>query len=123
MAGFSFSAFADPVRQLLDEHVAFMDALSSMVEASGGESDTLTHTAEAMLEIGWDEINQHLNVHFVKEEEIFFPGIEDLVPGARVKFQYLHVDHDRLRECFEALTNALQDYRAVGPTSGSLVRI
>jgi iron-sulfur cluster repair protein YtfE (RIC family) len=73
--------------------------------------------AMSTIEHAWHAVNEHLNVHFVKEEDIFFPFIERLVPGARVKFQFLHVDHERLRESFELFTEALQDVRAHGTSA------
>jgi hypothetical protein len=84
MTPFSYSAYADPVRQLLDEHVAFMSALGSMMEAVDTDvnASSLSHAALAQIELGWSEVNQHLNVHFIKEEEIFFPSIEERTRSA-----------------------------------------
>jgi len=110
----------DPVRQLIDEHEIFMEALQELADAMAhvpADAAALPDDALATAENVWAWVNEHLNVHFVKEEEVFFPFIERLVPGARVKFQFLHVDHDRLRENFESYTEALQNYRAAGPTA------
>src|ERR1051325_344590 len=84
----------DPIRQLIEEHAILMKALKELsiaVHAILPGADTLPAYALATAERVWHEVNEHLNVHFVKEEEIFFPYIERLIPGARVKFQFLHV--------------------------------
>jgi hemerythrin-like domain-containing protein len=110
----------DPVRQLIDEHEIFMDALNELAGVMATFSDgarRMPAGAMSTIEGAWHAVNEHLNVHFVKEEDIFFPFIERLVPGARVKFQFLHVDHERLRECFELFTEALQDVRAHGTSA------
>jgi|GEM_PF-5882602 len=110
----------DPVRQLIDEHEIFMEALAELaaaLEIVPAGSTELPTPVLATAERIWHEVNEHLNVHFVKEEDVFFPYIERLIPGARVKFQFLHVDHDRLRENFESFTIALQNYRAAGPSA------
>lgn len=107
----------DPVRQLIDEHEIFMDALGDLRRILSSLSEgTSIIPADDMARIDeiWKAVNEHLNVHFVKEEVVFFPMIERLIPGARVKFQFLHVDHDRLREDFEEFTIRLQNYRAHG---------
>ncbi|MDB5035516.1 MAG: hypothetical protein JWQ98_2757 [Chlorobi bacterium] len=113
----------DPIRQLIDEHEIFMEALNDLAAAmllvpEGARElpPGVFATAEAI----WRAVNEHLNVHFVKEEEVFFPYIERMIPGARVKFQFLHVDHDRLRENFEEYTEALQNYRAFGGSMGGV---
>jgi hemerythrin-like domain-containing protein len=113
-------SLTDPVRQLLDEHEIFMEALYALAEAMStvpAGASTCPPDVYETIERVWSSVNEHLNVHFVKEEEIFFPHIEKLIPGSRVKFQFLHVDHDRLRENFEDFTEALQNYRAVGGTA------
>jgi hemerythrin-like domain-containing protein len=105
------------VRQLIDEHEIFMDALeelASLMELIPEGARELSADSFATVERIWHAVNEHLNVHFVKEEEVFFPYIERLIPGARVKFQFLHVDHDRLRESFDRFTEAIQDYRHAG---------
>lgn len=94
-----------------------MEALQNLAFVMGGVPEgaaEISAEALATVERVWHEVNEHLNVHFVKEEEVFFPFIERLIPGARVKFQFLHVDHERLREAFESYTHALQNYRALG---------
>ncbi len=104
---------SNPVQQLIDEHVIFMDALEELaaVMASVDDNDTrLSEDVLAAVRRYWGTINEHLNVHFVKEEEIFFPFIERLFSNARIKFQFLHIDHDKLRDRFEELTVALQDH-------------
>ena len=55
-------------------------------------------------------IREHLNVHLVKEEEIFFPRLEKLVPRGRVKFLYLNYDHEYLREYFDDFCATITDY-------------
>jgi hemerythrin-like domain-containing protein len=101
----------DPVRELIDEHVIFMRALEELVAITtsiGTETEAIAPEILSALETQWHAVDEHLNVHFLKEEEIFFPAIERLFPTARVKFQFLHVDHDRLREAFERFTLLLQ---------------
>jgi hemerythrin-like domain-containing protein len=105
----------DPVRQLIDEHEIFMDALGELrrIMSSLPEGTLQIPTADLeRIEEIWHVVNEHLNVHFVKEEVVFFPMIERMIPGSRVKFQFLHIDHERLRENFEEFTTALQNYRA-----------
>lgn len=128
----------NPVRQLIDEHEIFMEALTKLVdamafagerveerggEASGESHDQLPPGVMATIDEVWHAVNEHLNVHFVKEEEIFFPFIERMIPGSRVKFQFLHVDHDRLRDCFEEFTETIQDYRYRGPSRERVERL
>jgi iron-sulfur cluster repair protein YtfE (RIC family) len=111
---------SDPVRQLIDEHEMFMEALEELSAIMASVSDTasmLPPSALRSVEEVWRSVNEHLNVHFVKEEEVFFPLIERLFPGARVKFQFLHMDHEKLRENFEEFTCALQDYRLLGQSA------
>jgi hemerythrin-like domain-containing protein len=111
----------DPVRQLIDEHEIFMNALDGLAETLAsipGGSESIPAAALPAIVHAWESINEHLNVHFVKEEEIFFPYIERLFKGGRVKFQFLHIDHDRLREDFERFTILLQNHR-VGHSSAS----
>jgi hemerythrin-like domain-containing protein len=110
----------DPVRQLIDEHEIFMDALHDLATVIATVPDGALRMpigAMSTIEGAWHAVNEHLNVHFIKEEDIFFPFIERLVPGARVKFQFLHIDHERLREAFERFTEALQDCRAHGTSA------
>ena len=112
----------DPVRELIDEHVIFMRALEDLVDVTrgiGGEQQAIDRpTLDALQEL-LDAVDEHLNVHFLKEEEVFFPAIERLFPSARVKFQFLHVDHDRLREAFELFIALVQSARhgRLEPTS------
>ena len=108
------SDILDPVRELIDEHVIFLEALEELVIVTAGLDRTRLSIDAATLEAIdglWRMVDEHLNVHFLKEEEIFFPAIERLFPQARVKFQFLHVDHDRLREAFERFTAILQHAR------------
>lgn len=103
----------NPVRQLIDEHEIFMDALEKLSGELATVPDDASCLPTSVLDVvrqSWRAINEHLNVHFVKEEEIFFPYIERMFPNARVKFQFLHVDHDKLRDEFEIFTAALQDH-------------
>jgi hemerythrin-like domain-containing protein len=108
------SRLIDPVRELIDEHVLFMSALEDLVGVTatiGPEQASIDGaTLEALQEL-LDAVDEHLNVHFLKEEEIFFPAIERLFPTARIKFQFLHVDHDRLREAFELFIGLVQRAR------------
>src|SRR5947208_2412769 len=91
----------DPILELIDEHKKFMSALAQLEsELEPATDGILSNKSFAVVQSAWREVNEHLNVHFVKEEEVFFPFIESMFPYARVKFQFLHVDHDRLRECF-----------------------
>ncbi len=116
----------NPVRQLIDEHELFMEALTTLVDAMDGvkeNSEALPEGVMSVVDEVWHAVNEHLNVHFVKEEEIFFPFIERMIPGSRVKFQFLHVDHDRLRECFEEFTETIQDYRYRGPSRERVERL
>ena len=114
---------SDPVRQLIDEHEIFMTALDSLAETLQSIPEGASAIPEESLPVvmhAWEAINEHLNVHFVKEEEIFFPYIERLFKGGRVKFQFLHVDHDKLREDFERFTVLLQNHRAIGATTAGI---
>lgn len=104
----------DPVRELIDEHVLFMSALEELVCVTitiSPDSERIDAAILDSLQHLVDSIDEHLNVHFLKEEEIFFPAIERLFPTARVKFQFLHVDHDRLREAFELFLALVQSAR------------
>jgi hemerythrin-like domain-containing protein len=108
------SDIVDPVRELIDEHVIFMSALEELVAVTHRlvkQEGVVDPEALAAMEAHWHAVDEHLNVHFLKEEEIFFPAIERLFPTARVKFQFLHVDHDRLRDAFEVFTKLLQHAR------------
>ena len=112
-------SITDPVRQLIDEHTIFMSALDTLADTLATIPDgaaTIPEQALPAIMMSWEAINEHLNVHFIKEEEIFFPYIERLFRGGRVKFQFLHIDHDRLREDFERFTLLLQNHRAAGAT-------
>lgn len=116
----------NPVRQLIDEHEIFMDALHELASLMREVPEGARRLPAGMLgsvENVWHAVNEHLNVHFVKEEDIFFPFIEKLVPGARVKFQFLHVDHERLRESFELFTEALQECRIHGSSPRSITSL
>ncbi|MBC8144368.1 MAG: hemerythrin domain-containing protein [bacterium] len=104
------STITDPVRELLDEHVIFLAALEELVDVTARiDRDAAAIEPELIesMQRLWASVDMHLNVHFLKEEEIFFPAIERLFPSARVKFQFLHVDHDRLRDEFEHFTQLL----------------
>lgn len=108
------AALIDPVRELIDEHVLFMSALEELVEVTGSiavDGPRIEPATLASLQSLIDVVDEHLNVHFLKEEEIFFPAIEWLFPTARVKFQFLHVDHDRLRDTFELFFALVQSAR------------
>ncbi|HYM20576.1 MAG TPA: hemerythrin domain-containing protein [Candidatus Kapabacteria bacterium] len=105
----------NPVKQLLAEHDAFRascDELQRVVhrlEHDGyraviGTSDyaTLLRTREV--------IREHLNVHLVKEEQVFFPRLEAIVPQGRIKFLFLNYDHEFLRVYFDEFCKIVSDF-------------
>jgi hemerythrin-like domain-containing protein len=46
----------------------------------------------------------------IKEEQIFFPRLEKLVPQGRIKFLFLNYDHEYLRKYFDDFCNIVSDY-------------
>jgi hemerythrin-like domain-containing protein len=105
----------NPILQLLREHDAFRlicDELSGLLdkfEASGHRATVATADYAILLKAR-ETIREHLNVHLVKEEEIFFPRLEKLVPQGRVKFLYLNYDHEYLRQYFNEFCDAISDF-------------
>jgi hemerythrin-like domain-containing protein len=57
-----------------------------------------------------ENIREHLNVHLVKEEQVFFPRLEQLVPHGRVKFLFLNYDHEYLRDHFDEFCKIVSDF-------------
>src|SRR5689334_3968346 len=57
-----------------------------------------------------ENIREHLNVNLVKEEEVFFPRLEKIVPNGRIKFFYLNYDHEYLRIYFDEFCTIVSDY-------------
>jgi hemerythrin-like domain-containing protein len=104
-----------PLKQLLREHEEFrricdeLTDLLNRLDASGYRA-TITMKDYAILLRGRETIRHHLNVHLVKEEEIFFPRLEKIVPQGRVKFLYLNYDHEYLRTYFEDFIRTINDY-------------
>jgi len=105
----------NPIRQLLDEHVAFRISCSDLLgfierlERDGYRASITTSDYALMLKTR-ENIREHLNVHLIKEEEIFFPRLEKLVPQGRIKFLYLNYDHEYLRNYFEDFCSIVSDF-------------
>lgn len=106
---------SNPVRQLLAEHVAFRAAcdelltLTERLEREGYRAQIKTSDYATLLRTR-EIIREHLNVHLVKEEEIFFPRLEAIVPQGRVKFLFLNYDHEFLRVYFEEFCQIVSDF-------------
>ena len=106
---------SNPIRQLLDEHTAFRISCNDLLgflerlEKDGYRASITTSDYALMLKTR-ENIREHLNVHLIKEEEIFFPRLEKLVPQGRIKFLYLNYDHEYLRIYFEDFCNIVSDY-------------
>jgi hemerythrin-like domain-containing protein len=100
---------------LLNEHEAFRHVCYDLQEMLD-RWEQLGHKARietkdyALLMRSRETIREHLNVHLVKEEEIFFPRLEKLVPRGRVKFLYLNYDHEYLRIYFTDFCETITDY-------------
>jgi hemerythrin-like domain-containing protein len=106
---------SNPIRQLLDEHAAFRISCNDLLdfierlERDGYRAQI--HTADYALMLKTREnIREHLNIHLIKEEEIFFPRLEKLVPQGRIKFLYLNYDHEYLRDYFEDFCKIVSDF-------------
>ncbi|MEI8134944.1 MAG: hemerythrin domain-containing protein [bacterium] len=105
----------NPITQLLNEHGAFRDVCNDLLtfierlERDGYRATITTRDYALMLKTR-ENIREHLNVHLVKEEEIFFPRLEKIVPMGRIKFLYLNYDHEYLRDYFEDFCNVVSDY-------------
>lgn len=116
----------NPAQCLLLEHEAFMNALDKLSHALatvGESAEDLPIPVYVVAREVWQEMNKHLNIHFIKEEEIFFPFIEQFFPSGRAKFQFLHIDHDKLRVVFEEYTNLLQDIEVVGSSNDMILKL
>ena len=105
----------NPIVQLIQEHVAFRaicDELRGLLErwAEDGYRATVTTKDYATLLRCRETIREHLNVHLIKEEEIFFPRLERIVPQGRVKFLFLNYDHEFLREYFDDFCAAIGNF-------------
>jgi hemerythrin-like domain-containing protein len=106
---------ANPIKQLLDEHTAFRASCNDLLdfierlEKDGYRASIKTSDYALMLKTR-ENIREHLNVHLIKEEEIFFPRLEKLVPQGRIKFLYLNYDHEYLRDYFDDFCNIVSDY-------------
>ena len=107
----------NPIHQLLREHVAFRatcDELRGVLErwaADGYRASVSTKDYASLLRCR-ETIREHLNVHLIKEEEIFFPRLERIVPQGRVKFLFLNYDHEFLREYFEDFSAAISNFES-----------
>lgn len=105
----------DPLTQLLQEHAAFRLAcadLSQLLDRleKDGYTASLSSADYVLLLRTREIIREHLNVHLVKEEEIFFPRLERLVPQGRVKFLFLNYDHEFLRVYFEEFVQLVEAF-------------
>jgi hemerythrin-like domain-containing protein len=104
-----------PIRQLLREHEAFRHSCDDLLtcierlEREGYRAAIRTGDYALMLKTR-ENIREHLNVHLVKEEQVFFPRLEKLVPHGRVKFLFLNYDHEYLRDHFEDFCRIVSDY-------------
>lgn len=104
-----------PIRQLLREHEAFRLSCNDLLtcierlEREGYRASIRTSDYALMLKTR-ENIREHLNVHLVKEEQVFFPRLEKLVPQGRVKFLFLNYDHEYLRDYFEDFCTLVSDF-------------
>ena len=104
-----------PLKQLLAEHEAFRhscDDLLGMIERlerDGYRASIETRDYAVLLKTR-ENIREHLNIHLVKEERVFFPRLEKLVPQGRIKFLFLNYDHEYLRNYFDEFCNVVADY-------------
>lgn len=105
----------NPIRQLLDEHEAFRHSCDDLLrlidrlEKDGYRAALVTGDYALLLKTR-ETIREHLNIHLVKEELVFFPRLEELVPNGRVKFLFLNYDHEYLRIYFDDFCNAISDF-------------
>ncbi len=105
----------NPILQLLAEHAAFRaicDELQTLLERLvRDEYRASIETRDyALLLKSRETIREHLNIHLVKEEEVFFPRLEKLVPQGRVKFLFLNYDHEFLRDYFEDFCRTISNF-------------
>lgn len=105
----------NPITQLLEEHEAFREScaeLQTLVDRliHDGYQAAIKTSDYALLLKTRENIREHLNVHLVKEEQIFFPRLEPLVPQGRVKFLFLNYDHEYLRNYFDDFCNIVSDF-------------
>lgn len=104
-----------PLKQLLAEHEAFRASCEDLLgmierlERDGYRASIETRDYAIMLKTR-ENIREHLNIHLVKEEQIFFPRLEELVPHGRIKFLFLNYDHEYLRDYFDEFCNVVADY-------------
>ncbi|MFI5264756.1 MAG: hemerythrin domain-containing protein [Candidatus Kapaibacterium sp.] len=109
------TTYSNPIGQLLEEHAAFRVSCNDLLgflerlEREGYRASISTGDYALMLKTR-ENIREHLNVHLIKEEEIFFPRLEKLVPQGRIKFLYLNYDHEYLRIYFEEFCSIVSDY-------------
>ncbi|MBL0331607.1 MAG: hemerythrin domain-containing protein [Chlorobiota bacterium] len=116
----------NPAQSLINEHVIFMESLNKLSEALKFLDQECNDLPDSILQIAestYFDMNEHLNIHFIKEEEIFFPLIEHIFPSGRAKFQFLHIDHDKLRLTFEQFSNLLQDIRSFGADNKLIIKL
>ncbi len=111
----SINIHDNPVRQLLEEHDAFRVSCNDLLGClerldKEGYRASITTSDYALMLKTRENIREHLNVHLIKEEEIFFPRLEKLVPQGRIKFLYLNYDHEYLRIYFEEFCSIVSDY-------------
>lgn len=105
----------NPLKQLLAEHEAFRHSCNDLLgmierlERQGYRASIETRDYAIMLKTR-ENIREHLNIHLVKEEQIFFPRLEELVPQGRIKFLFLNYDHEYLRNYFDEFCNIVADY-------------
>jgi hemerythrin-like domain-containing protein len=105
----------NPIRQLLIEHEAFRAVCNDLLDfiqclEKEGYRATIKTSDYALMLRTRENIREHLNVHLVKEEEIFFPRLEKIVPNGRIKFLYLNYDHEYLRDYFEDFCAIVFDF-------------
>jgi hemerythrin-like domain-containing protein len=105
----------NPIKQLLAEHEVFRgscDELRVLLDRldKEGYRASISTSDYALLLKTQSVIREHLNVHLVKEEQVFFPRLEQLVPQGRIKFLFLNYDHEYLRDYFEEFSNAISDF-------------
>jgi len=108
---------SNPVRQLLEEHAAFRISCNELLGflerlEKEGYRATITTSDYALMLKTRENIREHLNVHLIKEEEVFFPRLEKLVPQGRIKFLYLNYDHEYLRIYFEDFCEIVCDFES-----------
>ena len=105
----------NPIQQLLAEHEAFRVSCAELMTLvdrlkSEGYQASIKTMDYALLLKTRENIREHLNIHLIKEEQIFFPRLEELVPQGRVKFLFLNYDHEYLRDYFDDFCTIVSDY-------------